>query len=628
MSIQFTRKLKRIYDVVTRSSSTAADSAFLTALPDLEPALQAEALDRLVKRGAREGLVPLVTRFTKYDAGLQRLILERIEHLFEAVRIAASSDREADRLGCIRLIRMSANPKLAYLLTGMLSRRCAITMKAAADALFEMAGNALSEYQSALAAGRPATVQRERVNHVAEALGRALESWHAHFRSEVLVASLWMCSFTEETLFKQSATTRTKLARAINSTVRGPLSPQLAAFSLRALAQSELRANIAKSIAANTGAEFVNSLLDESWVVLDPKVGQACLWIHEPGWYERHFELAGTLDDRSAGHAVRFLAASGVAKDTKLAVYKRMLRLQHGPLSEAALWQVVHSDGEESTRILQEVSRWTDRTLSKIAETELLRRSADIPTHKAVDTSTGGADRAAAEEFNSLWRRFDMLDADVRKQELVALIEEAPKVCEWVRERLGANEPDDRLKALGFVKAAGVVEPFEERIYALSHDTSTCVRSAAVALLSEVRNNVTARILRQALSDPDRRVRANAVESAENSNTAEWIEQLKALLDDDDNRVRANTIKALLPHQVREAAVALLDMLDDTDAMNRMSALWVVEQLGLSTMANRLKNMALDDPDDRIRERSREILASHARRTLTTAADPSEVPTS
>lgn len=624
MSVPFTRKLKRIYDLLTRTSSTAADAAFLAALPDLDPALQAEALDRLIKRANREGLVPLVTRFDTFDGNLQRLILDRVEHLFEAVRVAASSEREADRMGCIKLIRASRNYKLAYLLTGMLSRRCAHTMKAAADALLEMAGDALTDYQYAMDTGQQATVQRDRVRDVAEALARALESWHAHFRAEVLTASLWLCTFTEEILFKQSASTRTRLARAINSTVRGTLSPRLAAFSLRALAHSELRPNTAKAIAANTGADFVKSLLNESWVLLDPSIANACLWVHDAGWYERHFDIAGALDERSAAHAVRFLAQSGVAKDNKLAIYKRMLRLQHGPLSEAALWQVVETSGDESTRILQEVARWTDRTLSRIAEIELLHRSADVPEHKAVDLSVESPDRAAAEDFNALWQRFDMLDPETRRCELEAIIDASPKVHDWVRERLAANEPDDRLKALGFVKAAGVIEPFEERIYALSHDGSTCVRSAAIALLADVRNNVTTRILRQALNDPDRRVRANAVESAESADTTEWIEHLKGMLNDEDNRVRANTVKALLPHQVREAAVTLLDMLDDDEALNRLSALWVVEQLNLTTMANRLRNMALDDPDDRIRERSREILASHARGG-TVNTDPGKV---
>ncbi len=613
MSSVFTRKLKRIYDLVAKSPGSAVDLAFVSALPELEEPLQVEALDRLIVRARREGLQPLVTQYASFDAPLRRLILGHVDHLFESIRRAASSELERDRLGCVQIIADSRNHKLAYLLSGMLSRRCANTMTASARALLEMADNALTAHERVIERGDSVCQTRRQVADVAEAIEHALESWHAHFRVEVLTGALWLCEFTEGTLFRQSSSARTKLARAIGGTIQGSFSPRMAGFAIRALGQPELRPVAARAIGINSSGEFISSLMGSMWVALERSIGKACLWVKDAGWCEQNFDLISAFDDRCAAHAVRFLAGSGIPRDTKLGIYKRMLRLQRGYLSEAALWQVVEMEGEESTRVLQEVSRWTDLTLSKIAEVELLRRSASVPDLAPLETDADEGDKQVADSFNELWQRFDMLDHSERQRELEELSKSSVKVQSWVRERLGADESEDRLRALGLVKSLGVVEPFEERIYSLSHDSSTCVRSAAIALLADVRNNIAARILRQALNDPDRRVRANAVESVEGASSGEWIDELKARLEDVDNRVRANAIKALLPLQVREAAVALLEMLDSADALNRMSALWVVDQLNLTTMASRIRFMALDDPDDRIRDRARQILANHAR---------------
>jgi HEAT repeat protein len=53
------------------------------------------------------------------------------------------------------------------------------------------------------------------------------------------------------------------------------------------------------------------------------------------------------------------------------------------------------------------------------------------------------------------------------------------------------------------------------------------------------------RLLVAALSDPDRRVRANAIEAFEDSGEPLCVPVLLPFLRDDDNRVRANTAKAV-----------------------------------------------------------------------------------
>ena len=49
-------------------------------------------------------------------------------------------------------------------------------------------------------------------------------------------------------------------------------------------------------------------------------------------------------------------------------------------------------------------------------------------------------------------------------------------------------------------------------------------------------------------------------------------------------------------------------MLTHESAPHRLSALWVVQQLGLFTLVSRIRRMAAGDPDPQVRERAEQIL--------------------
>ena len=68
----------------------------------------------------------------------------------------------------------------------------------------------------------------------------------------------------------------------------------------------------------------------------------------------------------------------------------------------------------------------------------------------------------------------------------------------------------------------------------------------------------------------------------------------------------------LLPLRVREAAAALIEMLEHASPEQRVSALWVVQQLKLATLRPRIQQLAESDPDQRVRERALLILSDPA----------------
>ena len=61
---------------------------------------------------------------------------------------------------------------------------------------------------------------------------------------------------------------------------------------------------------------------------------------------------------------------------------------------------------------------------------------------------------------------------------------------------------------------------------------------------------------------------------------------------------------------MREAAVTLLRMLDDPNRAQRISALWLIDHMGLFTLASQVMRLAEADQDATVRSRAKN-LTSH-----------------
>lgn len=145
-------------------------------------------------------------------------------------------------------------------------------------------------------------------------------------------------------------------------------------------------------------------------------------------------------------------------------------------------------------------------------------------------------------------------------------------------------------------------------VYRLAHDPDPVVRSLAVSLLGELPGATSERILRAAVNDADERVQANAIEALDRLNLPSRVAVTAPKLTARSGRVRANAVKSLLRTELRQSAETLLDMLEDASRAHRLSALWVVERLGLGSMLERLEQLSAKDPDQQVRQRARRVL--------------------
>lgn len=610
MSEPLSEPLQRIYNALASVPNLAVDDAFVAALPRLNHAQRALAIEKLFERRHISGLASLVGGFAGYDDHLQAIVLERIDHLGEAVRGAMASPATDPRLGAIELVQSSNSYHLAYLLSEVLPRPCAVTKRAAASALKTMTQD-LIEPSIAPSDTNAAESHQHNRRCMADALHRALHCWASHFRTEVLVAAMWLCELTESCLFEKASDIRTHISRGLNEMLRAEFRPEMAPYALRAMRHPSLRAVAAHEISRCSDSRFMKRFLNETWTTLDPKVAKACARLAKLDWLSQLSDAdLRSLSEQHSRAIVRIISVSAMPPDQKIKQLKRMLVGGSPVQREVALWGVTQIDAQAAEKLLRGVAAWNLGDLSRIASHELFRRDPTPPGHyesRAAWTQPDVEDLTGETMLNAYWERYDILNEQQAAEEGRRLRSRYPRFGPWLRSRLVSADADDRLRALRIIRSLGPsVEGFEERIYAASHDSDDKVRSHAVALLAEVDGAAVVRILRQALNDPNSRVQANAIEVLDRVAASP---NLAAKLESDSSRVRANAIKSMLPRCHRDAAVALIEMLKDESPSRRLSALWVVERLGLTSLSERVAKLAEHDPEDSVRSRARDVVS-------------------
>jgi len=602
-----------VYPALADEPNLAVESALLEALPDLEPDEQSAALDLLIARRRQRGLLQLVGNFTSYDQPLQEMILARTHGLYAGARLAIGSDDAEVRSAAVELIRRSGDCKLAYLLGEALRAVVtdARTRERAGAALHEVTARFLIRRGRAIARGCVGPDLQSDADYLARALRQAVECWELHFRTEVLVAALWLGEELEDQLFDRAAAPRSNLARAMSDRLCAPDDARLAGFALRALRSPQLRASAVRTIETAAAPEFVGGLAAESWLLADPQVGRACQRVRRMRWLEDGTVPVTDLPCTEQQGIVRLIAAAGMPSDLKVRLYGQFLSAE-AEQADAIRWTVfgklVDLGSEAANCLLRDLARRGDDPLSAAAARELNRRGCDR------EAAAGPLDLVAVLagdqplDFDAFWRHFDRLDDDTREQVCDAVRRDCPDLAVCLKGRLASADSAERGKALRVVRALSLAGAVADDIFRLASDAEAMVRSQAVALLADIGGAVARRILGRTLDDPDMRVQANAIEALDALDLPQGNRQIVAKLDAPHHRVRATAVAALLRMQVPRAAETLLDMLESELRAERISALWVIDRLRLASMVHRLADLAKRDPDRLVRRRADRLL--------------------
>ena len=611
-------ELPLIYNLLCDTSNLAADELLLSSVGELEPEYQRHALETLLKRQQPVALRQLVEQYHRLPDLCRHQLGEHIDQLEGVFREVIRSPSEQDRSNLIDLIAGCASYSMSYLLSMGLRSGSSETRAQAASALRTLTEQLLQaqshDQNVAILSGH------RKMMHTA--LREALQAYETHLRTTVVDATAMLSLDLEDEVRTEAQRPQSKYWRAVLDMLRFRPNPIFAALVLQALGIEQTRVRFAELITKCQDNQFMLAVANRSWLVGDPGIRKGCRLVRRLQWLEENEETLLAMPASDFQQTARFLESTGIPDAKKIEWYRSVLLSDRKDKHETAVWGIIAISSDQSSDVLRTVADWGEPHLARISLRALRAREAGCDVGSAVQHRArpiapdvrGDEGSPSSSDFDEYWANYDQTSESRRLSLGRSLLASDLKFEESLSEKLSSANGVDRALAVNVIRTLQLTERFRAQILERALDPDHFVRSAAVKALPQLRSAAAHRVLSSALKDPDRRVRANAIEALDELRSADRVEKISPSLVDGDHRIRAAAIKSLLKLQVREAAEALLQMLRDPSRAHRISALWVVDKYGLTTIVNQIASMADEDPDEVVRKRAKRLIRAEKRK--------------
>ncbi|MGC4031618.1 MAG: HEAT repeat domain-containing protein [Tepidisphaeraceae bacterium] len=636
-------RLSRLLSALGRSDNGAADDTLLEALRLGNESEQPAILETLISRGTTLSHQGVLAAYADLPERLQNTVVRESNKLYHALSQGGRSPEKAVRIAAIRIIAASRQGKLGYVLSENLRDSDDDLSKAACDALLEMArwvhhesrglqrmttedgddllwvGDAAKKNDStvmqASTAGADlatayAAVMRQRPE-IESAIARALDWVRTKHLADLMRAALLLCDHPQSRILAILKTHRhggqASMARKLQ---QPPAADHVEAFLLGA-SHGHLRANFAAAMAQSNDEAVFDALLRRTHWLGDNQLATSVKLVTRGVWWDGE-RIGIDLKRRKPQDAMRiadWVAASGlddVDQDARLADLLQSIRTD--ALARLHVLRVVAARPQgASTELIKLMLEDEDERFVRIAARELIRRKPADVENVLLKRMTGGSEgvrrvigRAIGHVgFALFWDRFDGLSSVARVaagRAMLKLVPDAP--ARFGRYLLGTA--DERVRAMQAIDELGMAADYRATLERLCTHISPRVRSKAAAMLAGG-PKPRIEILDRMLDDADARVRANAIEVVEKTNSVAHVPLLGQRTRSPAPRERANAIKALHGMGVEAAAGYLSDMLHDKRSEHRISALWALRQTGVWTLLRDVGAIAQKDDSVRVR---------------------------
>ncbi|HOA74308.1 MAG TPA: HEAT repeat domain-containing protein [Phycisphaerae bacterium] len=635
---------RTVFEILRTVQDPAADAALLAALQDADLPTASAIVETILTRNTREGLYGLIQAFHLLDDTLKQMVLIEWERLFSVLREASQSRSDQVRLNVLEMIRRACIYRASYLVEAALRYRSPAVREAAATTLAFLADELLRTApvpvgETDLAQLSPQEV-RERMadleshaedrRQLVAAIEAAVASYDIHLQPRVVEIATWFLDDMSSAFWTLLTTPGARVSQVAVRLLTPSMSPRMVPFAMAALGFSEFRPHVAKALALGPDPAFVEEWFRQSWRLVQPKVARSMAGLKDLAWASNHGWDLLQLPNQVHRHVARWISSVGLPVSERIDLLREMQ--QHGDrtLSRSALWALTTIADRRVTEILWAIQDDDEPEVARIARRELARRCPhELPIAELISAKNDwdSLDRTGRPtspmSFERYWTLYDRMSVEQRTTAAAEVLASTPMFESILARKLASGDPGERVRALRIIADLKLAKSFETTLYQLCHDPTPAVRSAAVAAMGPLETAVSRRLLRGALDDVDTRVQANAVEAIAATGNESMVDDLLSKLSSPDNRVQANAVKALLKLGVREAAETLLRMLRHENRMHRISALWLVERMGLFTLASRVTAMAGEDPDPLVRRRAsvltQELPATAGARTVESA---------
>ena len=610
----------------------AADEALLAALPTADPPIAQAIVESLLLRDHPPGLYGLVALFHTLGDALRQLLLADLTRLFGVLRLASQSRQEQVRLNAIEVIRLGYLYRASYLLDSALHDKSPKVREAAAETLYALADELLRHAPKPEPNGADVTLApddvRERMQaletyaedlrQVVGAIDSALSTFSVHLHARVVEAAMWFVDEMGAKFWSMVSTPGGRANHVAVSIISNSRDLRLIPFAMTALNFATFRAPVATLFEDAIDPDFLTEWLRQSWRLKRPKIARGMVGLKQIGWRDTSALKLLQVPADAQRHLGSWLAATGLSREVKIRTLRQCYRHGDPEGQRSAIHALIGLQEPEATSALQAIASQDTSALGRLARYEvarrvpgsfslgdLLRELASPTANTPPATSTLPADEELS--FNQYFKTFDRLGKEDRVRLGRQLLERVSTFRSRLLRRVREPDVTSCVRALRMISVLGLAGEFAEEVKRLGRHESPEVRSAVVAVLGPTGSAAGRRVVHDALNDRDVRVQANAVEAAEQLPGESVVKALMPKLTSPDNRVRANAVKALLKLGVREAAETLFHMLADSSRAQRVSALWLIDHMGLMTLLTRVMTMADDDDDDRVRERAKAL---------------------
>lgn len=635
--------IRPIFRILRGESDPAVEGALLTALERCDAPTAQAIVATLLERKQRPGLYGLVARLHLLDESLRRSLAGEIDKLFSVLREAVQSRTEQTHLNALEMIRRGRAYRASYLLENSFRDASTRVREAAGETLCFLAEEILSTCPAppdseAMASMTPEDVHvhmaaletyAEDRRQFAGAVEAGLNLYDIHRQNRVIEVAMWFVDDLDAKFWSVITSPNSRMAHAALRVLGDGLTPRLVPFAMASLNYGQFRAHVAPLLGQCTAPDVLAEWVRQSWRLVQPKAARAMTALKELACLERRAVDLARLSEDSQRHLGKWLLATGLPSECKTDAMLEILHRGERTGRRSALWAVTEWIDEMVVPFLRNVTSDGDPDLARTAKYEICRRRlGEYAPSELLAAACGPAPVSPVRSptaqpltFERYWSGFDRLSDTARARVGLEVVATTPNWETLLGAKLADADPAIRLRAVGVVRSLGKAEPFADQLHRMAHDSDVQIRSAVMAVLAQVPGGTSKRILRSALCDEDTRVRANAIEAVEQANDEDIVDILLPMLGAPDNRVRANAVKALLKQGVRPAAETLLQMLEDPDRAQRISALWLVDHMGLLAMAAKTSRMAACDPDPQVRLRAQKVI-DRLRRSLPTAGQP------
>jgi len=254
-------------------------------------------------------------------------------------------------------------------------------------------------------------------------------------------------------------------------------------------------------------------------------------------------------------------------------------------IARTALWHLIQTEYVGMPRILSDLVNSRHESIRRIA-----------------------AKRLAPLGFERFWKSWPKLDPKRRIAAGRALIKIDSDFHRHLANRLASRDPDTRIRALVIVAALNQGCFFEDALLELCTSHDVRVVASAVKALAGCTSEAAQHALQLAMDHDDTRIRANAIEALGHNQAAANLDKLLSIAQDTEQRPRANAIKALMELRAKDALPSLSRMLGDSRAPHRISALWLIDELGVLQLARLVAEMSLNDTDEQVKQRAGRVI--------------------